>query len=333
MMRSLFSAVSGLKSHQTAMDVIGNNISNVNTTGFKSSRTMFQDIYSQTISAATAPTGNTGGVNPMQIGLGTQIASIDMNMTQGTTQTTSYPLDLAISGEGFFVIDNGDGTYSYTRNGAFTLDAEGYLVTANGNYVMAVGINNLTPDPTSGLIDYSSIENGAELIDDTTETPLFGKIRLQGEVLDTDGTTLYTLSEYAIDKNGFITATKTETVEVEVTIPDPSDPSGTTTTTVNKTISTVVKIGRLVLATFNNSAGLEKIGQSYYQESNNSGGPTYNFVGNNCGSLTPGSLEMSNVDLANELTNMIIMQRGFQANSRVITTSDSMLEELVNLKR
>jgi len=321
MMRSLFSAVSGLKSHQTAMDVIGNNISNVNTTGFKSSRTLFQDIYSQTLSAAAAPTDNSGGVNPMQIGLGTQVASIGMNMTQGTTQTTSYPLDFAINGEGFFVIDNGDGTYSYTRNGAFTLDAEGYLVTANGDYVMAIDIEDFTPDATTGLIDYSDIENGADLFDNATNSPLFGKVKLQGEVYDTDGTTLlYTLSEYAIDKNGVISATKT------VTTTDPV--SGQTIKT-----STVVKIGRLVLATFNNSAGLEKVGQSYYRESNNSGDPNYKFVGDNCGSLTPGSLEMSNVDLANELTNMIIMQRGFQANSRVITTSDSMLEELVNLKR
>ena len=154
-----FSAVSGLKSHQTAMDVIGNNIANVNTTGFKSSRTLFQDIYSQTISAATAPTDTTGGVNAKQVGLGTQIASIDMNMTEGT-QTTSYPLDFSISGEGFFVIDNGDGTYSYTRNGAFQLDANGYLVTANGDYVMAVSVPGTSSDP-----DYSAIDNGASVID------------------------------------------------------------------------------------------------------------------------------------------------------------------------
>ncbi|HHU22266.1 MAG TPA: flagellar hook-basal body complex protein [Clostridiales bacterium] len=342
MMRSLFSAVSGLKSHQTAMDVIGNNIANVNTTGFKSSRTLFQDIYSQTISAATAPTDTTGGVNAKQVGLGTQIASIDMNMTEGTTQTTSYPLDFSISGEGFFVIDNGDGTYSYTRNGAFQLDANGYLVTANGDYVMAVSV----PEDENGDPDYSAIDNGASVIDvdtDTnTRTPKFGRIRLQGEVdvpedIDGDDETILSIrySEYAVDKYGVITATKTVAIEKPVTDED-GDPlldgeGNPITTVVNET--SVVQVGRLVLATFDNSAGLEKIGQSYYKESANSGAARYDFAGYNCGSLNPGSLEMSNVDLASELTNMIIMQRGFQANSRVITTSDTMLEELINLKR
>lgn len=314
MMRSLFSAVSGLKSHQTAMDVIGNNIANVNTIAYKSSRTVFQDIYSQTVSSATAPTATTGGINAKQVGLGTQIASIGMNMTEGSPQTTSYPLDFAISGEGFFVVDNGTGTYVYTRNGEFGTDAQGYLVNANGDYIMVVAEDRADPaDPADP--DDSNIGNGASVVDATTGEPLFGKIQLLGEVERTaDAVTVR--SEYAIDSNGVITATEkvTDLATGEVT-------------------TSLVTIGRMVLATFENSAGLEKIGSSYYKESANSGDADFDFAGYNCGSLNSGCLEMSNVELATELTNMIIMQRGFQANSRVITTSDSMLEELINLKR
>jgi flagellar hook protein FlgE len=302
MMRSLFSAVSGLKTHQTAMDVIGNNVANVNTTAYKSSRALFQDIYSQTISAATAPTTTSGGINAKQVGLGVTTAAIGLNMTEGNTQTTSNPLDLSISGEGFFVISDGSGGYLYTRNGAFQLDSQGYLITTNGNYVMGVAEDH---NPATSLIDGddSSTLTGTSL----------EKLRLFG--YETVGATTYEYSDYAIDSNGYITATVTATTG-----------TGSTTST--------QKVGRLVLATFNNTAGLEKVGSSCYKQSLNSGAPDYDFVNvRPAGSLKVGALEMSNVDLANELTNMIVVQRGYQANSRVITVSDTMLEELINLKR
>ena len=118
MMRSLFSGVSGLKSHQTRMDTIGNNISNVNTTGFKSSRTTFADTLSQTMTGASSPNGNLGGTNPKQIGLGTVVASIDMIFTDGSVQPTGKNTDLCLSGNGLFVVNNGNQRY-YTRDGAF----------------------------------------------------------------------------------------------------------------------------------------------------------------------------------------------------------------------
>jgi flagellar hook protein FlgE len=344
MMRSLFSAVSGLKSNQTAMDIIGNNIANVNTIAYKTSRTVFQDIFSQTIATATAPTADTGGRNAKQVGLGTNISTIGMTMTEGSTQSTSNPLDFAISGEGFFVIADGEGGYMYTRNGAFQLDKEGYLVTANGHYVMAITIPDpLTTDPDEVLP--LNVENGTPILDGTGE-PLFTRIQLVGNITrhiddDADDTTpaedddatpgvtdtpaqvifdadgdntttddqipLQGLRGYAIDANGKVTAINSD--------------------------GTKVTLGRLVMATFSNASGLEKIGSSYYVDSPNSGDPEFKFVGDNCGTIESGSLEMSNVDLANELTNMIITQRGFQANSRVITTTDTMLEELINLKR
>lgn len=288
MMRSLFSGVSGLKNHQTAMDVIGNNVANVNTTAYKASRVQFQDIVSQTISDATAPSGgNVGGKNAKQIGLGMTLAAVSKDMNEGSAQSTEGPLDFSIEGEGYFVVMNADGTYSYTRNGSFTLDKGGYLVTQNGQYVMAIKANSSA----------SNIDDG-----DTFNESDLTKIQLTG-VISGD-----TYTDYAVDSYGKVTAS-------------------------NVTDGTTDTMGRLVLATFNNSGGLEAIGNSNYSESSNSGAASYHFVSDDAGSIQSGQLEMSNVSLATELTNMIIMQRGFQANSRVITTSDTMLEELVNLKR
>ena len=127
MMRSLFAGVSGLKVHQTRMDSIGNNIANINTVGFKSSRTTFADMLSQTQSGAAAPSDNIGGTNPKQIGLGVAVASIDLIFTDGSPQSTGKNTDLALSGNGLFVVKNGDSTF-YTRDGAFSFDEQGYYV-------------------------------------------------------------------------------------------------------------------------------------------------------------------------------------------------------------
>lgn len=139
MIRSLFSGVSGMKTHQVRMDVIGNNISNVNTTGYKSARCNFQDLISQNLRSASAPTANTGGVNPGQVGLGVAVAGIANNMQQGALQTTGRLLDVAIQGNGYFVIKkNSADTLEqsfFTREGIFYVDAAGYLVNSNGYYV------------------------------------------------------------------------------------------------------------------------------------------------------------------------------------------------------
>ena len=135
MMRSLFSGVSGLKGHQTRMDVIGNNIANVNATGFKSSRVTFADTLSQTQTAASAPGDTLGGTNPKQIGLGTGVASIDLLFTDGSAQQTGKNTDVALSGNGLFVVKSGKDTY-YTRDGAFEFDADGnYVLPGSGHYV------------------------------------------------------------------------------------------------------------------------------------------------------------------------------------------------------
>ncbi len=150
MMRSLFSGVSGLKNHQTRMDVIGNNISNVNTTGFKSSRVTFTDMLSQTLTGASAPNENVGGTNPKQIGLGSSVSSVDLIFTNGSVQSTGKNTDLCLSGNGLFVVKNNSGTY-YTRDGAFEFDAKGnYVLPGNGLYVQGWMANEKGEISTTG---------------------------------------------------------------------------------------------------------------------------------------------------------------------------------------
>ncbi len=274
MLRSLYAAVSGLRNHQTRMDVIGNNIANVNTTGFKASRVIFSDIYSQTLQPAAAGTATTGGSNPQQVGLGVTVASIDVLMTRAGSQYTGATLDMAIEGDGFFIVNDGSQEF-YTRAGNFTLDS-GNRITLNGNLVQGYMMDNTTTPPT------------------------------QAAALSAIDTTGYT--NVSIDKNGNVTG-------------------------LDATNNSVV-IAKVGLATFSNQNGLEKAGDSLYTESSNSGAAVYGTPGTGAaGTLNAGSLEMSNVDLSKEFTDMITTQRGFQANSRVITTSDTLLEELVNLKR
>jgi flagellar hook protein FlgE len=249
------------------LDVIGNNIANVNTYGFKKGRTIFKDLMSQTISGASGPNAGAGrgGTNPKQVGLGSQLAAIDTVHTQGSLQTTGRVLDLAISGDGFFVVGDASGNNRmYTRAGNFYLDSQGYIVNADGQYLLGVG-NSRLQIPT----DAKSLSIGAD-----------GKVTI-------------------VDASG--------------------------------TLST---IGTIQLAKFANNDGLEKAGNNLFRETTNSGAPTTGAPGaNGTGTIVSGALEMSNVDLAEEFTEMIVAQRGFQANTRIITTSDEILQELVNLKK
>lgn len=273
MLRSLYSGVSGMKGFQVKLDVIGNNIANVNTVGFKKSRVVFQDVLSQNIAGVTAPEdGERGGINPKQVGLGSTISAIDVIHTPGSPMTTGNPDDLMISGDGFFVLQPpGDGENVYlTRAGNFTRDALGFLVTSSGYYVLGAGGAPIQIDAEE-FMAYEIAANGDVIGYDAEGAP---------EVIDT-----------------------------------------------------------LVLAFVQNPAGLRKVGGSMYEMTANAN-PDGEFdpitiddaEGRNV-QIVSGSLEMSNVDLTEEFTEMIIAQRGFQANSRIITTSDEILQEVVNLKR
>jgi len=263
----MYAGISGLRGFQTKLDVIGNNIANVNTSGFKKGRVTFQDLMSQTERGAQAAQGGRGGINPMQVGLGSKIGSIDNIHTQGFLQHTGRTLDLAIEGDGFFIVNGGDGDF-YTRAGNFYLDENGDIVDPNGNYLLGTvaGAENSRINIPANAQSFSIAQ---------------------------DGTVNY------VDEDG------------------------------NPAIA-----GRIQLAYFSNPEGLEKIGDNLYLNTTNSGTVEFDFPGEEgLGTLAPGSLEMSNVDLAEEFTEMIVSQRGFQANTRIITTSDEILQELVNLKR
>ena len=475
MMRSLFSGVSGLKGHQTRMDVIGNNIANVNTTGFKSSRATFADAISQTTSGASSPTGNLGGTNPKQIGLGANVSSIDLIFTDGSVQSTGKNTDLCLSGSGLFVVKQGIQTY-YTRNGAFEFDAEGnYVMPGSGLFVQGWMGENGTVN-TSGAVTNINVPSGKSMAarstgaityannlnsdmlmlksvtggttvggrqvatassavtltfsDGTTQTVTSGSyvsghsmpitttatvydslgtshsvpILLEitqknpgtgntwtavvaptmksGGTIDTtihcdDGTIITpTLSATTIKFSTAGAYDSTSTIGslslaytpkpggAGVTTPQPValsfadvtqyagsntvnasadgnaagtlsslsiDASGTITGTYTNGIKQAE--AQIAIAQFNNASGLTKTGNSLYQESNNSGTPNVKTAGDLGVTITGSALEMSNVDIANEFSDMIVTQRGFQSNSKIITVSDELLETVINMKR
>ena len=284
MLRSLFSAISGLKANQTMLDVTGNNIANANTVGFKASDVVFQDTLSQELSAAAAPNPAvpSGGTNPMQVGLGVQVGAITTNFNQGSAEATGRPTNLMISGDGFFMIKRGKDDL-YTRAGAFEFDSSGNLVTPDGDIVEGYQATGGTIDTTQGPVPI----NIPDIANESAANPL---------------------TSYNIGSDGIITGIYAD--------------------------GTKKPLFQIAMADFANPAGLEKVGDTAFRQSTNSGTPQIGISGTGRrGNLIAGSLEASNVDLAKEFTNLIIAQRGFQATSRVITTSDQVLEELVNIKR
>lgn len=440
MMRSMYSGVSGLRIHQTKMDVIGNNIANVNTVGFKASRVTFNEVFSQTLQGASGASENKGGTNPMQIGLGASVSSIDVDMTEGAAQRTDNPLDLKIEGDGFFVVSDATGN-KFTKAGAFKIDEAGNLVNSAGLNVMG-----WYPDATSGEITKTKVQplqilnadnmyvepsktksitlsgninkddpqlsstsstggspvnvpiydslgykyNAQFLVQSIMGTPNSFKFVLpEDSITDANGNAIDN-DELSVDipfdpLTGKIDATALSALElagdlqvegISTDYSDFSDPlsidfSGLTMFSGDTTVEGVPGdanglgagneagtisgyevgsdgkilgkytngetklLGQIVVATFANPAGLQKLGGNLFDTTNNSG--DFDGIGEDItssgGSLNAGVLEMSNVDLSKEFTEMITTQRGFQANSRIITSSDEMLQELVNLKR
>ena len=314
MMRSLYSGVTGLTTHQTRMDVIGNNIANVNTYGFKSSRTTFKDIYYQTVKSPSGGTASEkAGNNPTEVGYGVQIGSIDKNMSRSSFAGTDRTFDLAISGEGFFIVGKpeaeggqggqggGDGEMvdiTYTRMGNFGLDSTGNLVNANNKFVL--GTCN------DGEFDSAAMSE-KEPAEEATSLQVINVNSLIQEAFGDDELTFKDLESFSIGSDGVLTATYKGDIKA---------------------------LARIEIAVFDNPEGLLQAGNTDFMVSAASGPVGIRKPGDpGTGTTESGKLEMSNVNLAQEFSDMIITQRGFQANSRIITTSDSMLEELVNLKR
>lgn len=332
MVKSMFAAVAGLRAHQAKMDVIGNNIANVNTYGYKAARATFRDVFYATSSGASDAGDTFGGTNPSQVGYGSKLGSIDSLMTGGGTATTDNPTDCMIVGNGFFLVGqkpsetagirdgitvktgkNDDGTVNedesagevdqteisslnLTRVGIFNFDGDGNLVDSNGRMVYGFA---------------SEYKAGADA-DSTGTYELNMKsitaLRLPNKNTDATKYEPMTLKNITIGKDGSIVGTNDE----------------------NKSIL----VGQIALANVPNPNALERGENSYYTAKANTGTITVNPSGqNSTGTIEAGCLEMSNVDLSKEFTDMITTQRGFQANTRIITVTDTMLEELVNLKR
>lgn len=512
MMRSMMSGISGLRNHQTAMDVIGNNIANVNTSGFKASRVLFKEVFSSTMANATAPNSDTGmgGTDPMQVGMGSAVASIDMLYTEGNIERTDNPLDVSIDGNGLFIIKTGDSSsYTFTRSGAFGVDKMGNLVTSSGALVCGwqkkiESEDALEEDTFATTMDvepiniYNDIYNGNKQIiepEATTAVVLSGNLNANSEAGTSVGVPLTLYDNYGNEIQATMTLNKLENIAESnslilndvknETLKDRGDNDiawqegmyvkqitetiGNQTTTYYQEVSegtpgalkvigstdeyiankwtysisvngnvvtdndgdpvtgsiifsnnpgegygkvqelldkdgneiedfkldfvakydaspdnktsiyfdfssvtqyaskdsiyvydsngyatgklTEYSIGNdgvitgiysngkqqplavIALASFQNYTGLKSVGDSSYTATANSGDFKAVVPGDTAGSLSSNTLEMSNVDLSTEFTNMIIYQRGFQANSRGITTADEMLQELVNLKR
>ena len=276
MIGSLQTGVSGLQQFQQDLQVIGNNIANVNTVGYKSASMDFEDSLSQNL--ASGPV--------MQVGTGVATASINSNFTQGTLNTTGVPTDLAASGDGFFLVKDASSGLTYaTRDGEFHLDANGYLVNANGNRVQGL----MGSSATVTDLQINSASAIAALNDTTTPAP--------------------TLQSYSINSTGQITATLSD--------------------------GTSGVIGQFVLQDFTNPQALMKQGNNLYSVTADAGplaSPGTPDTGG-LGQIVSGAVETSNVDLAGQMADLITAQRAFEANAKIITTSDEVLQDLVNLKR
>lgn len=427
---ALFTGVTGLKAQQRKLDVVANNIANVNTTGYRGARVLFQDLFSQTLRGGSAPLGGFGGANPQQVGLGVQLASIDVDHGQGSLVTTGVPTDLAIQGNGFFVLNNGQGNI-YTRDGSFLLNAngllidpgtglrvQGYLADENGvitdtgspqDISIPLGGIGIVQTTTSGKM----IGNLNPTIDSTVTLPKtvtrsvtvfdsLGKERsvtltfVKSQTNDNEWTVTAGINgntnnvnidgalggrTVTFDSTGALTTPADGVFDINVpaallnsnnTAPDAmnftldfskvtqlangslveSDISlqnqngfglGSlesvnigTNGDINGVFSNGLTrtIARVALATFANVGGLERAGNNSFRETPASGAAQVGVPSTGGrGSAVGGVLESSNVDLGAQFSELIITQRGFQANARTITAADTLLQETVNLVR
>jgi len=408
MLRALSSAVSGLRTNQAELDVIGNNIANVNTVGFKGSQTVFADLLNQTIAGEQAPSGNVGGKDAMQVGLGSAVGAIRTIFTQGIIQSTNNPSDLAIQGDGFFVLRNGTNTL-YSRAGGFTLDSDGVLVDsvtgyrvqgAAGDIQIAPGsmipgsastteefggnLDASQPDGTTHVVTFSVNDSlGTAHTLSLTLTKAFatnpGQWNFTVATTDPNITGLTgSTGSVTFDVNGALSAGSTATLGVafaaatgvatpqSVTLDfgsasNPSPLTGNAATSTaslssqdgyvagtlrqwsigsDGTINASYDNGRnavldtIQLATFANPGGLLHAGQNMFTVSSNSGVARVGNPGaGGAGTLLPGALEGSNVDLARQFTDLITAQRGFEASARIIRVGDEILQTVVNIKQ
>jgi flagellar hook protein FlgE len=418
---AMFSGVSGLNTNSQAMSVIGNNLANTNTLGFKGARTVFSDLLSSTVFGS-------GGAS--QVGRGVGLSTVDNVFSQGTFETTSSDTDVAIEGDGFFIVkEDGNDTPFYTRAGAFRFNEEGYLVNPEGFRVQGKAFDPVTGElapgdpadilvqntglveaqPTTEMtyttnLDAGANQLGAGAIDPTdmatfnytASSPIFDSLgeqhlisvfwRLEdsatnawgtGYTIDGDATTYQALGGLTFNADGKLPDTdadgKPDPVVENITIADWGNGSeinqdvaltfdctqfdseskvigqnqdgfgagnltnvaidGEGTVIASYSNGTKVNIASLVLGKFKNPNGLQLAGSNMFTATNDSGTARVGLPGPELGNIFTNSLEMSNVDMGQEFVKMITAQRGFQANSKIISTVDELLGELINLKR
>ncbi|MCW5934830.1 MAG: flagellar hook protein FlgE [Fimbriimonadia bacterium] len=424
MWQAMLSGVASLKAHQAKMNVIGNNIANINTTAFKSGRAQFQDLISQTYRASSPPSAARGGVNPVQVGLGAKLAAIDVMINQGALELTGRSTDLAIQGQGYFMVSNGRDV-RYTRDGAFDLDASGTLVhRSTGFKVMGWRASPSGTVDINGAITSDSVlqfpVGSQAAVRQTTQVTYSGNLNANSDsssswattirVYDAlggphdvtltfknrqsppaaggpagaasswewtamEGTNLVgdhtsgTNTRLYFDSSGNLVGNGVQGVTVTPT-------NGATPFNVNLDLSQVTSLasesivqpisqdgfppgtlqefaigldgtiqgvfsnglsrslGRIAMSHFANPAGLERAGSSLFRPTDNSG---LSLVGapttGGLGEINSGYLEQSNVDLGGEFADMIVTQRGFQANTRIVSVVDELLQDVVNMKR
>ncbi|SDZ79975.1 flagellar hook protein FlgE [Desulfuromusa kysingii] len=418
---TLYTGISGLQANSEAMSVTGNNISNSNTIGFKSSSTLFSDVLSASISSASGDS---------QVGRGTQIATVQTSFSQGSFQSTSNSTDLAIEGDGFFMVSEADSSETlYTRNGSLSFDADGYLVNSEGYRVQGksfdandelvggdpsdiqVNINNQIPAQQTGSLTLttnldadSSVVGPFDISDPdstsnySTSTQIYDSLgnthlattyfsmtadqswewhtAVDSSELDTSVAGVDALTEIgsgtlSFDSSGNLVTGSTAvttagslvwnngsdaTQQIDMTFNTTQyssnsvvisqsqdgyapgevvqvniDNSGTVTASYSNGAS--IDVAMLTLATFTNASGLSKEGGSLYAETSSSGEPSVGTSGASQGYIYTNSLELSNVDLAAEFVDLITIQNGYSASSKVITTTDEMLQEVISLIR
>lgn len=401
MLRSMFTAISALSAHKDYMDVVSDNLANANTTAFKASRSKFQSQHTELVTPGSAPSDESGGVNPSQIGLGTRMSAVTPSFTQGSLEGTGRNTDMAIQGNGFFIYRNGDEQY-YSRDGATQVDADGYLVNESNGFRLQGWLasdsgSGLTIDSSQPVEDIQLPLNTSQARATTTAT-MGGNLNSEAAIGESYDVTFGIYDSLGAVQDVTVTFTRTSDTEWDwaasgdsgtivfdsdgqytsgsgsVTIPGTNGAAATTFNLDMESVTQLSKssdataqyqdglaaggftsfkisnpngkvygiytngeqqlVGQVALSSFVNPVGLKRTNQNMFEDGLNSGEPSIGIANTGGrGSVNSGYLESSNVDLAREFTNMIVAQRGFQASSRVISTSDEMLQELVNIKR
>lgn len=327
MVKSMYSGIAGLQAHQYKMDIIANNIANVNTNSYKTVRTIIQDSFYQTTVGSSAAALGFGGTNPAQTGFGSMVQSTDTINTTASASPTGNPLDVMIAGNGYFMvgpemgeIDMSDegiasgslNVFNFTRVGALKVDGDGNIIDANGNFFYGFSFTGVDDEGSYVFADgtgdeeatLSSLKTSAAILADGDNTAYDPEIHspITGLTIGSDGTL-----------QGVCTTIDEET---------------------GASVDMVVVVGKLAIANVPNPGGFEKLGNGYLKATTNTGTINAYAAGTNgVGSLQPGALEMSGVDLSVQFADMITTQRGFQANTKIITVSDEMLTEIISMKR